>query len=46
MSKEIEFVKSTFGFDGDFEFAFSLTEANIMVAANIGINLLKVVDKY
>ena len=34
--KEIEFTKTTFGFDGDYIFANSLTEANIMVAANIG----------
>lgn len=34
--KEIEFLKTTLEFNGDYIFASSLTEANLMVAANIG----------
>lgn len=35
-AKEIEFLKMSLGFSGDCVFANSLTEANLMVAANIG----------
>ena len=34
--KEIEFFKTVLGFDGDYIYANSLTEANLMVAANLG----------
>lgn len=34
--KEIEFIKSTLNFNGEYTYANSLTEANLMVAANIG----------
>lgn len=34
--KEIEFMKTTLEFDGDYIYASTLTEANIMVAANLG----------
>lgn len=35
-AKEIEFMKTKLGFDGDCIYATTLTEANLMVAANIG----------
>ena len=35
-AKEIEFMKTKVGFDGDCIYATTLTEANLMVAANIG----------
>ena len=35
-SKEIEFFKTTLEFGGEYVFANSLTEANLMVASNIG----------
>lgn len=35
-AKEIEFIKTKLGFDGDCIYATTLTEANLMVAANIG----------
>ena len=34
--KEIEFYKTVLGFEGDYLYANSLTEANLMVAANLG----------
>lgn len=34
--KEIEFIKTVIGFDGEYIYANTLTEANLMVAANIG----------
>lgn len=36
IAKEIEFYKTRLNFNGDFIYASSLTEANLMVAANIG----------
>ena len=35
-AKEIEFMKTKLGYDGDCIYATTLTEANLMVAANIG----------